>query len=57
MRKRLKRKRRSCDLCKPHKTGHGNRWKPAQRDRLAEFEPTRRQVTAVGAPCPASLTA
>jgi hypothetical protein len=26
-RKRLKRKKRSCALCKPHKTGGGLRWK------------------------------
>ena len=57
MRKRLKRKRRSCDLCKPHKTGHDNRWKPVERGRLAEFERARRQVTAVGALGRAGLTA
>ena len=27
MRKRLKRKRRACGLCKPHKRAMGNRWK------------------------------
>ena len=27
MRKRLKIKKHSCALCKPHKTGHSNRWK------------------------------
>jgi len=28
MRKRYKRKLRSCGLCKPHKRGVENRWKP-----------------------------
>jgi len=28
MRKRLKRKKRSCPMCKPHKMGWENRWKP-----------------------------
>jgi len=27
MRKRLKKKRKSCALCKPHKMGRANRWK------------------------------
>jgi hypothetical protein len=27
MRKRLKRKRHSCPMCKPHKMGITNRWK------------------------------
>jgi len=27
MRKRLRHKRAACSLCKPHKTGHANRWK------------------------------
>lgn len=31
MRKQLKNKRRSCALCKPHKTGHSNRWKPKEK--------------------------
>ena len=30
MRKRLKVKKRSCWLCKPHKLGNDNRWKPKQ---------------------------
>jgi len=46
MRKRSKRKRRSCALCKPHKTGGENRWTPAEHVRLAEYERARRQVTA-----------
>jgi hypothetical protein len=37
-RKRLKRKRRSCPLCKPGKTGHGNRWRPQEEASLKRFE-------------------
>jgi hypothetical protein len=40
MRKQLKNKRRSCSMCKPHKTGQSNRWKPKEREdrKLAENE-------------------
>jgi hypothetical protein len=38
MRKRLKKKKHSCALCKPHKMGWGNRWKPKELVRLKEFE-------------------
>jgi len=38
MRKRLKRKRRSCSLCKPHKTAWSSRWKPKEEQALKEFE-------------------
>lgn len=38
MRKRLKRKRRSCALCKPQKTGHASRWTPEDAVRLKEAE-------------------
>jgi hypothetical protein len=38
MRKRLKKKRRSCALCKPHKMGKALRRKPADFDRLANDE-------------------
>ena len=31
MRKQMKKKRRSCGLCKPHKRGIENRWKPQVR--------------------------
>lgn len=31
MRKQRKTKRRSCGLCKPHKRGWENRWKPRER--------------------------
>jgi hypothetical protein len=46
MRKRAKRKRRSCALCKPHKMAGDNRWPPAERVRLAEYERLRREATA-----------
>lgn len=41
MRKRSKRKRRSCSLCKPHKMGGDNRWKPKEEAKLREFEKER----------------
>jgi hypothetical protein len=38
MRKRMKLKKRSCPMCKPHKMGHDCRWKPKEMQaiRLAE---------------------
>jgi len=38
MRKRLKKKKRSCALCKPHKMGKALRWKAADYDRLVSDE-------------------
>lgn len=38
MRKRLKKKQRSCSLCKPHKMGGSNRWKPKDELALKEWE-------------------
>ena len=38
MRKRLKKKLRSCPLCKPHKTKGACRWKPKEEAKLNEFE-------------------
>lgn len=38
MRKRLKKKKRSCPLCKPHKTGGANRWKTKDFAEIKEFE-------------------
>jgi len=38
MRKRLKKKKRSCPLCKPHKMRGENRWSPKERDRLERAE-------------------
>lgn len=37
-RKRLKRKRRSCGVCKPNKTRGGNRWTDRDEHRLREAE-------------------
>jgi hypothetical protein len=44
MRKRLKRKRRSCSLCKPHKVGRTNRWKPEEFERMVRDEKEMRCV-------------
>jgi hypothetical protein len=44
MRKRLKRKRRSCGLCKPFKMGGENRWKPKEFARLKQAEAEIRQA-------------
>ncbi len=38
MRKQSKNKRRSCALCKPHKRGFENRWKPKARGLMIESE-------------------
>ena len=38
MRKRLKVKRRSCAMCKPHKMGGAKRWKPKDLEELKRFE-------------------
>jgi hypothetical protein len=38
MRKRLKKKKRSCALCKPHKMGKALRWKAADYDKLVNDE-------------------
>jgi hypothetical protein len=38
MRKRLKKKLRSCALCKPHKMGWDNRRKPREESLLREAE-------------------
>jgi hypothetical protein len=43
MRKHLKRKRRSCALCKPHKTGGAVRWKPKE---LAAMEAASKEISA-----------
>jgi hypothetical protein len=40
-RKRFKRKRRSCALCKPHKRGWDTRWKPKEAAKLKRFERDR----------------
>lgn len=41
MRKRYKRKRESCALCKPQKMGHEKRWKDRDLAQLREFERDR----------------
>lgn len=38
MRKRYKSKLRSCGLCKPHKRGMDQRWKPGQGQALTKAE-------------------
>lgn len=38
MRKRLKRKKRSCALCKPHKMAKANRWTAGDLDRMISDE-------------------
>lgn len=38
MRKRLKKKKRSCPLCKPHKMERANRWKTKELAQIQEFE-------------------
>lgn len=38
MRKRLKKKKRSCAMCKPHKMKWANRWKKKEMVQLEEFE-------------------
>jgi len=38
MRKRYKKKKRACGLCKPHKQKWQKRWKPKDLQALKEFE-------------------
>jgi hypothetical protein len=38
MRKQHKIKKRSCSMCKPHKMGWANRWKPKEQEALKRFE-------------------
>lgn len=44
MRKQFKNKARSCALCKPHKRGWSNRWKPQQRQAILETDRELRLV-------------
>ncbi|MBJ7602147.1 MAG: hypothetical protein JF888_02970 [Candidatus Dormibacteraeota bacterium] len=44
MRKRLKKKLKSCGLCKPHKTGQALRWTDREEARLREFERDRQRA-------------
>ena len=43
MRKQLKRKKRSCALCKPYKVGWEKRWKPREAAKLKRFERAARR--------------
>lgn len=45
MRKRLKKKLRSCAMCKPHKMHGTNRWKPKELAKLQESEKICREET------------
>lgn len=38
MRKKYKKKQRSCVLCKPHKMKSAHRWKDKELAKLKEFE-------------------
>ena len=44
MRKRLKKKKKSCPLCKPQKVGGANRWKRKEFQSLKEFEKIKREL-------------
>lgn len=45
MRKMLKIKKHSCALCKPHKTGHQNRWKSKELAQMKIFEKEKATLT------------
>lgn len=47
MRKRFKRKRHSCGLCKPQKVGWEKRWKYKDLAFLREFEREKRILAQV----------
>lgn len=44
MRKRTKKKKHSCALCKPHKMGKCGRWKDKEKQDLKEFESTKNKL-------------
>jgi len=44
MRKRLKKKKRSCPLCKPHKMEGANRWKVMDFAKIKEFEEIKQNI-------------
>ena len=46
MRKRLKKKKHSCGLCKPHKLGLSNRWKGKEFEAIKEFEKERKNIVS-----------
>ena len=47
MRKRLKKKLRSCAMCKAHKMRGTNRWKPKELSDLKESEKVCREETRI----------
>lgn len=47
MRKRLKKKKRSCPLCKPHKMGGTNRWKAKELSQIQEFEKFKKSLAKI----------
>ena len=48
MRKRLKLKRRSCKMCKPHKMGLARRWKNREESSRVEFEKQAEKIKKTG---------
>lgn len=44
MRKRTKKKKRSCALCKPHKMSKCGRHKPAELAKVKEFEKIKNEM-------------
>jgi len=44
MRKRLKIKKRSCDICKPHKRKWSSRWTPQEESLLKIYENTIQDI-------------
>lgn len=46
MRKQLKRKARSCALCKPYKVGWANRWRPQERQLIKQADAEIRAAEA-----------
>jgi len=44
MRKRLKKKKHSCALCKPHKMGGCGRWKARELGDIKEFEKQKKSL-------------
>jgi len=44
MRKRFKKKKRSCALCKPHKVGWDKRYKTKDLDKLERAEKEIREI-------------
>jgi len=44
MRKRYKKKKRSCRMCKPHKMHISKRWKNKDLQQLKEFEKLKKEL-------------